>query len=107
MKSLIQTVTLAALLAAPVFVFAQENGPVTRAQVKAQLTQLEQAGYSPASDQPDYPANLQAAEARVNNQADNSNSANTSGYGGTVSHSSQSGARAALPGDRSSIYFGD
>jgi hypothetical protein len=105
MKSLIHTVTIAALLSAPVLVFAQENGPVTRAQVKAGLTQLEQAGYSPGSDQPDYPANLQAAEARVNNQADHG--ANTAGYGGTVSHSSQWGARAALPGDRNSIYFGD
>ena len=48
MKSLIQAVVVAAALAAPVAVFAQSNQPVTRAQVRAELVQLEKAGYHPA-----------------------------------------------------------
>lgn len=39
---------------------------VTRAQVRADLVRLEQAGYNPARGaNPDYPANIQAAEAKV------------------------------------------
>jgi polysaccharide pyruvyl transferase WcaK-like protein len=43
MKTLIRAVTVAAMLSAPVFAFAQSNGPVTRAQVKAELSTLEGA----------------------------------------------------------------
>jgi uncharacterized membrane protein len=49
MKSLIQAVVVAAALAAPVAVFAQSNAPLTRAQVRAELVQLEKAGYKPGS----------------------------------------------------------
>jgi hypothetical protein len=107
MKSFLTAATVAVLLYVPVITLAQSNGPITRAQVKAELTQLEQAGYAPNSDQPDYPAGLHAAEARVQNPSGDSNDNDNSGYGGKASHSSQSGARTALPGDRSSIYFGD
>ena len=56
MKSLIQAVVVAAALAAPVAVFAQSNAPVTRAQVRAELVQLEEAGYNPAAaDDATYP----------------------------------------------------
>ena len=52
MKSLIQAVAIAAILAAPVAAFAQAadtaQQPVTRAEVKNQLIQLEQAGYNPS-----------------------------------------------------------
>ena len=65
MKSLIQAVVVAAALVAPVASFAQQsNAPVTRAQVRAELVQLEQAGYHPGVSDPFYPANIQAAEAR-------------------------------------------
>ncbi|OUL80970.1 DUF4148 domain-containing protein, partial [Paraburkholderia hospita] len=47
MKSLIQAVVIAAALAAPLAAFAQSNQPITRAQVRAQLVQLEKAGYHP------------------------------------------------------------
>jgi uncharacterized membrane protein len=47
MKSLIQAAVVAAALAAPVAVFAQSNQPVTRAQVRAELVQLEKTGYHP------------------------------------------------------------
>ncbi|HKT67295.1 MAG TPA: DUF4148 domain-containing protein, partial [Burkholderia sp.] len=45
MKSLIKAVALAALVAAPIVSFAQSNQqPLTRAQVRAELVQLEKAG---------------------------------------------------------------
>jgi hypothetical protein len=91
MKSLIQAAVLTASLAAPIASIAQSDGPVTRAQVRAELIQLEQAGYDPArGEDPNYPADIQAAEARV--AAEN---AGTSGVGGTPSGTSASGAPAA------------
>ncbi|SEF11596.1 protein of unknown function [Burkholderia sp. WP9] len=99
MKSLIQAVVVAAALAAPVAVFAQSNAPLTRAQVRAELVQLEKAGYNPAhGEDPYYPADIQAAEARVAAQ----NGA-TSGYGGVVSGSSASGTPAARPASNDSM----
>lgn len=92
MKSLIQAVVVAAVLAAPVVSFAQSNAPVTRAQVRAELVQLEKAGYHPGDgDHTTYPADIQAAEARVAAQ-----NGTASGYGGGVSGSSASGAPAAV-----------
>ncbi|SAL10489.1 membrane protein [Caballeronia terrestris] len=86
-KALIPAVVLAAALAAPTFANAQDNGPVTRAQVKAELIQLERAGYSPASDRATYPANLQAAQRRVDAQ----NGVAAASYGASVEGSSASG----------------
>jgi hypothetical protein len=82
---------LAALAAAPVVSFAQSNEPVTRAQVRAELVQLEQAGYRPAAVETQYPSDIQAAEARVSaNQV--AQPAESSSYGGVASGSSASGA---------------
>lgn len=100
MKSLIKAVALVVVLAAPAASFAQSEQPLTRAEVKAQLKQVEQAGYRPgASDDANYPADIQAAEARV--AAQNATAqADTTGYGTTATGSSQSGgnAPAASPG---------
>lgn len=113
MKSLIQAVAIAAILAAPVASFAQSadtnQQPVTRAEVKNQLIQLEHAGYNPAtSNDATYPADVQAAEQRV--QAENppiaqNPVADTSGYGSASNGSSQSGAALATPPSQR-IYFG-
>lgn len=110
MKTLISAVAIAAALVVPVASFAQANQPVTRAQVRAELVQLEKAGYNPASDYTDYPANIQAAEARVaaqNGTAVAGNTAATSGYGAPAAGTSQAG-HAAVPAkaDRNSVYFG-
>lgn len=73
MKSLFQAVVVvvAAALAVPVVVFAQSNAPLTRAQVRAELVQLEKAGYHPGDgDNSTYPAQIQAAEAKVAAQND-------------------------------------
>jgi len=92
MKSSLYSVVTASVLAAPAVSFAQQsNAPVTRAQARAELIQLEQAGYNPARHDPDYPANIQAAQARVAAQ-NGAAQGQTSGYGPSVSGSSVSGS---------------
>src|ERR1700722_18697674 len=88
MKSLIQAVVVAAVLAVPAVSFAQSSPqPLTRAEVKAQLIQIEKAGYNPATaNDYDYPANIQAAEARVAAQ-----NGGSTGYGGAANGTSDSG----------------
>jgi hypothetical protein len=102
MNSLIKAVALAVVLAAPVVSFAQSNQPLTRAEVREQLIQLEKAGYNPATaNDYDYPANIQAAEARVaaenaNSQtasADNNGAQAGSSYGSNAVGTSQAGVR--------------
>ncbi|MFM0215683.1 MULTISPECIES: DUF4148 domain-containing protein [Paraburkholderia] len=106
MKSLIEAAVIAALISAPLAAFAQSNQPVTRAQVRAELIQLEKAGYNPAtSNDYDYPANIQAAEARV---AAQNRAAQTSGYGLATNGSSQAGNRAEVTSSSYSapVYVG-
>ncbi|MFL9938248.1 DUF4148 domain-containing protein [Paraburkholderia graminis] len=105
MKSLIQAVVVATVLAAPVASFAQSNEPVTRAQVRAELVQLEKAGYEPSRADRYYPADLQAAQNRVAEQNGTAQPA-ISSYGGAVSGSSQSGRTGSANGAKS-IYFGN
>ncbi|MFM0649703.1 DUF4148 domain-containing protein [Paraburkholderia bryophila] len=114
MKSLIKAVAIAAVLAAPVAAFAQASQqPVTRADVRNQLIQLEQAGYNPAnSSDPTYPADIQAAERRVDAQSPavaqtQEPVADTSGYGGAVSGSSQAGGVVQPMSGPKSVYFGN
>ena len=84
MKYLISAIIASAVFAVPAASSAQSNQPVTRAQVRAELIQLINAGYNPArANKYDYPADIQAAEARVAAQ----NGAMR--YGPAVSGSSQ------------------
>ncbi|MBN3762968.1 DUF4148 domain-containing protein [Burkholderia sp. Ac-20365] len=83
---LVQSLIVAALIAAPAVSFAQSNQPVTRAQVRAELVQLQQAGYNPASDNTQYPKNIEAALSRI--QAEKGAS-----YGGVAAGQSNAGAR--------------
>ncbi|MCX4149677.1 DUF4148 domain-containing protein [Paraburkholderia madseniana] len=106
MKSLIQAVAVATALVAPFASFAQSSQPVTRAQVRAELVQLEKAGYTPGrSADAYYPSDIQAAEARVAAQNDAA-----SGMGGAVGGSSASGApvaaHAATNDGMKPVYFG-
>lgn len=56
----------AAALASPLAAFAQTNSPLTRAEVRADLVRVEQAGYNPsAGEDANYPADIQAAEAKI------------------------------------------
>jgi hypothetical protein len=100
MKSLIQAVAVAAALVVPAVSFAQSNGPLTRAQVRAELVQIEQAGYNPGRGQdPYYPADIQAAEAKVAAQ-----NGEASGYGGVAGGSSNAGRPAVSKADWNAMY---
>jgi hypothetical protein len=109
LRSLIPAVVLASAVAVPAVSFAQQsNGPVTRAQVRAELVQVEKAGWRPAmgmGNSPDYPAGIQAAEAKVAAQNEV-----TASYGGAAGGMSASGAptaaRSEATGNTKSIYFG-
>jgi len=90
MKAL-KLLALAALAVAPVLSFAQSNEPVTRAQVRAELVQLQKAGYNPASDETQYPSNIQAALARVE-ATQVAQQAAASSYGGVAAGSSDASA---------------
>ncbi|WP_367189365.1 DUF4148 domain-containing protein [Burkholderia sp. Ed8] len=98
MKSLIQAVVVAAALVAPVVSFAQSGSTITRAQVRAELVQLQQAGYNSArGEDPHYPEAIQAATARVAEQQRalaQAQGADVSGYGAQAQGASASGSRA-------------
>lgn len=114
MKSLIYAMVAASVLATPLVSMAQteSNQPVTRAQVQQDLIRLEQAGYQPSANDPNYPADIQAAEQRVHGAQGQAvaNTSDTSGYGGAAGQSGQSGAPAnARPmnvGGVHPLYFG-
>ena len=90
-KAIVCLALAAAALSAPVLSFAQSNGPVTRAEVRSDLVQVERAGYNPArSDDASYPADIQAAEAKVAAQSTYQQAAQ--GYGGVPTNSTSSGS---------------
>ena len=100
MKSLIKAVAVVASLAASATVFAQSNAPITRAQVRAELVQLEQVGYRVGNgDDAHYPDSIQAALARIAAQNGGANA-----YGGSVAGSSQSGRPAVSAADWNAMY---
>jgi hypothetical protein len=107
MKTLVSAIAVAAALAAPVLSFAQQSdAPVTRAQVRAELVQLEKAGYNPNISDPSYPSNIQAAQARVNTQTLAQTSTQSSDYGSVANGSSQAGRVNAAQPRSMSTYFG-
>ncbi len=97
-------VAVSATVAAPAF--ANET-TVTRAQVRAELAQLQQAGYrlNRASDAT-YPNELQAALTQIH--ADDAVTANVqvAGYGSNADAATQSGRRHAVSVAERSVYFG-
>jgi Domain of unknown function (DUF4148) len=100
MKVLIRIALIA--LAAPALAFAQgQPSPVTPAEVHKQILQLEQAGYNPARNGTNYPADIQAAEAKV---AAQNNFTDVHVVGG-VSLSGTSMAGSARTADVSSPLF--
>jgi hypothetical protein len=94
MKSFARLVLITGLIAAPVASFAQSSQPVSRAQVRAELAQVEKAGYDPR-DYVHYPENIQAAEAKVAAQNATVQAA-VSGYGGAANGTSRSGTASGL-----------
>jgi len=70
--------------------------------VRAELVQLEKAGYNP-NDWLNYPENIQAAQAKIA-----AAQGDATGYGSNAAATSQSGERVVAPAanDRSSVFFG-
>src|SRR5476651_2416358 len=99
-KALVCLALAAAALSAPVLSFAQSNAPVTRAEVRADLVRVEQAGYQPGGGSDiNYPTNIQAAEAKV--AAESGQQQATQAYGGVAENgTSSSGARCIQPPTR-------
>ena len=95
---------IAAAIAFPVAGFAQQSSStVTRAQVRAELVQLESVGYRPSRNDPHYPADIQAAEAAVASQKGAESNVG-SGVGGVRSGSSASGNRVTANAPFDSLY---
>jgi hypothetical protein len=66
MKNLSYLLVTIGAFASPVVSFAQNTEPLTRAQVRAELIRLEQAGYHVSiGDYTTYPAGIQAAESKI------------------------------------------
>jgi hypothetical protein len=105
MKTLVCLTLAVSAFASPALSFAQSTpSPVTRAQVRAELARLEQAGYSPVADNAYYPADIQAAEAKIAAQ-DGQQLASGSVGGAAQGGSSEAGAPVhAAP--VSSVYAG-
>ncbi|WP_239499271.1 MULTISPECIES: DUF4148 domain-containing protein [Paraburkholderia] len=126
-------------LAAPITVFAAANvaanHPLTRAEVREQLVEIEAVGHNPAhANASEYPVDIQAAEAKVDAhrggtsgvsgshavtvvavseeviEIEIDSAADTSGVGGVVSGSSATGGHAyksdAARTGPGSVYFG-
>ena len=102
MKTLACIALVLDTLAAPALSFAQSNTPLTRAQVRADLVRVERAGYNPATgNDPQYPADIQAAEAKV--AAEQA----ASGFGGAPTDgTSASGKRAHVAAHASASCVG-
>lgn len=96
--NLVRSLVAAAVVvsaAVPALSFAQDH-VVTRAEVRAELVQLQQAGYNASSDNNQYPTNLQAALSRIAaNQNANANANANAAYGGSA-NASEAGAPAAV-----------
>jgi hypothetical protein len=88
------TLAISAAIAFPVAGYAQESSStVTRAQVRAELVQLESVGYRPSrANDLHYPADIQAAEAAVASRKGAESHVGCSG-GGARSGPSASGNR--------------
>lgn len=85
MKLSIKAIIAAAAVLIPALAFAQSSVPLTRAQVRAQLIELEKAGYNPAADSSgDYPEGLARAEAVVAQKQTEANAAYGPASNGTV-----------------------
>ncbi|RQV04777.1 DUF4148 domain-containing protein [Burkholderia cenocepacia] len=97
-------VAVSASVAAPVF--AGES-TVTRAQVRAELAALQQAGYQPnRPNDPNYPTNIQAALKRIRDDGAVAADMQAAGYGSDAGGATQSGSRNPLRTADRSIYFG-
>jgi hypothetical protein len=93
MNSRLLIVAVVAAISLPVAVHAQtEVSSVTRKQVREELEQLERAGYQPSRNNPHYPDDLLAAQARIRAAA-GTNPYAVNAVGGATDGLSTSGSR--------------
>ena len=105
MKTLICLTLAVSALASPALTFAQTiSGQLTRAQVRADIVRVEQAGYRPGGNDNDYPVEIEAAEAKIAEQDDVRRAADAVG-GVAQGGSSQTGTAANAISPRS-LYAG-
>jgi hypothetical protein len=101
------TITLSAVVSSTL-TYAQ-SAPLTRAQVRADLLRIEQAGYNlSAHDDTKYPADIQAAEERVaaENAARGDQQRAAESLGGTQQRGSSDAGGPSVEIPALSIYFG-
>jgi hypothetical protein len=92
MKLLISVAVVGMSFIAPLASFAQSNQPLTRDQVKQELVDLHNAGYSALDDRNSWPTHLQAAEARITARKD-SKAVDDASYGPASAGTTQIGSR--------------
>ncbi|KAB0655727.1 DUF4148 domain-containing protein [Burkholderia diffusa] len=80
MKFAIRTIILAVAISPALAFASQSSGGLTRAEVRAQIVQVEKAGYNPARKDIHYPQSIQQAEARIRS-SETATQADASGYG--------------------------
>ena len=89
MKKTLCTLLAAAILA-PLASFAHAaDGQLTRAQVRADLVQMEAAGYRPSTHDADYPSAIQSAEAKVQTMNDRAASYDNAEEAAPTTHAAQ------------------
>ncbi|MEQ5843538.1 DUF4148 domain-containing protein [Paraburkholderia acidicola] len=103
MKTVPINLLAAVVMVLPIASHAQSPDTVTRAKVRAELVQLEDAGYRPRANDPHYPDDIQAAEAKI--AASNATaSLSTTSVGGSPVGSTASGSRANAVEMFGSVY---
>jgi len=114
-KLLLSILVAASAVTVPAYSFAQSTQPLTRAEVRADLVRVEQAGYSPArGDDFNYPADAQAAEAKVAAAQYTQNSAQRDVGGASLEGESSAGSHTRTaaqpdcvgPASFCTLYFG-
>jgi hypothetical protein len=68
METCIFALLLTGSLLTPISSFAEADKSVSRTQIRAELAEIQRAGYVPTSEQASYPANFQAAITRVSSE---------------------------------------
>ena len=108
MKTLVCFTFAVSALAGPTLCFAQaSSASLTRAQVRADLIRVEQAGYNPSvGDDVNYRTDIQAAQAKIAAQ-DASRLATGAVGGATDTGSSQAGAMVLQQGNASPPQAGE
>ncbi|KVC72735.1 DUF4148 domain-containing protein [Burkholderia ubonensis] len=103
-------VAVSAAFTAPAFAGAETSPPgavVTRAQVRAELAELQKAGFQPGrANDPHYPDDLQAALTRIHANDAAAGGTPAAGYGGNADAATQAGRRNVIRSAERSIYFG-